>query len=238
MIDMVSVGSELYFRGTNTGDFARFTYSPEAGAKFLIAENSLPIGIGTNLSVNAITYDGTYAYLSNHGKGTVIYGSPATLFSGNFLIDNMPNNSPVFTMKRDNSIFFFGDTFTRSLTKEPAYSNLLYNMKATEIQGGVYHTAYMGTGTTGVDNPNVINFTGAPEIAVISSPASQAWYVLTRAQSDNGNYVSSYQITSSQSLAGINVRWGENTLSWYHSGNSAYCQLNELGKMYHVMFIY
>ena len=104
----------------------------------------------------------------------------------------------------------------------------------------IYAGSYVGTGTYGSSNPNVLTFDFTPKLLIMNG------YVATGIYNDNfSRYYKLYAVRGSEychywySSNGADTMyliWGENSVSWYNKG-SFKAQLNDKGHTYHYVVI-
>ena len=91
---------------------------------------------------------------------------------------------------------------------------------------------YTGTGTTGADNPNVLNFDFYPVLLVVASA--------TRANSSNRPHfflrprtVANSPYAGTSEPVAIKVTWADDGISWYVTSGKETHQLNTSGAIYY-----
>lgn len=97
--------------------------------------------------------------------------------------------------------------------------------------------SYVGTGTTGIDNPNVLSFPFVPKLVIVYGKTPSEDYGVSR---DYGGFPWLYgnakgRSDDRDSTLFVNLIWNGNTLSWYYPGSveaAVYSQLNVNGNQY------
>ena len=93
----------------------------------------------------------------------------------------------------------------------------------------LYFTTYTGTGTYGFNNPCSLTFPKLPYLFLVNAPDGDILLALRGAEN--------YQELSSGSSVYFPGRltWTGTTVKWYTNSNYAHVQMNESGKLYHVL---
>ena len=111
-------------------------------------------------------------------------------------------------------------------------SALAKNLGAAGHNCRVAFGEYTGTGTTGADNPNVLNFDFYPVLLVVASA--------TRANSSNRPHfflrprtVANSPYAGTSEPVAIKVTWADNGISWYVTSGKETHQLNTSGAIYY-----
>lgn len=111
-------------------------------------------------------------------------------------------------------------------------SALAKNLGAAGHNCRVAFGEYTGTGTTGADNPNVLNFDFYPVLLVVASA--------TRANSSNRPHfflrprtVANSPYAGTSEPVAIKVTWADDGISWYVTSGKETHQLNTSGAIYY-----
>lgn len=113
-----------------------------------------------------------------------------------------------------------------------ALAALTKNLGAAGHNCRIAFGSYTGTGTTGSDNPNVLNFDFYPVLLVVASA--------TRANSSNRPHfflrprtVANSPYAGTTAPTAIWVTWVDNSVSWYVTSDIEMQQLNTSGTVYY-----
>ena len=109
---------------------------------------------------------------------------------------------------------------------------IVYDTKAAVEKRGncqLYSTTYTGTGTYGFNNPCSLTFPKLPYLFLVNAPDGEILLALRG--------VENYQELNSGSNVYFPGRltWTGTTVKWYTNSNYAHVQMNESGKLYHVL---
>lgn len=113
-----------------------------------------------------------------------------------------------------------------------ALAALTKNLGAAGHNCRIAFGEYTGTGTTGADNPNVLNFDFYPVLLVVASA--------TRANSSNRPHfflrprtVANSPYAGTSEPVAIKVTWADDGISWYVTSGKETHQLNTGGTVYY-----
>ena len=111
-------------------------------------------------------------------------------------------------------------------------AELAANLGAAGHNCRIAFGSYTGTGTTGSDNPNVLNFDFYPVLLVVASA--------TRANSSNRPHfflrprtVANSPYAGTSEPVAIKVTWADDGISWYVTSGKETHQLNTSGAIYY-----
>ena len=111
----------------------------------------------------------------------------------------------------------------------PNTDGYFYKLEAvvdSPVLGQVYSSFYTGTGTYGKDNPNIITFTGKPQLIFIQYDDYNSQFL---------NPAGAWAMVGNNKT-NLAVTWGDNQVFWY-SLNGSQMQGNDYGNIYRFVVI-
>lgn len=182
------------------------------------AENAPPVCYsGYNTEGDVDTPMGTIWYYNNNLtlEDFVLLSDRTTKVDESTVTSSNPNAYPETDLPDAQGYFYQKDGYV-----------------STPTLGQIYNSNYIGTGTYGESNKNIINCSGNPVLVAIGEHNKNS-------NNSIGNFIvnfiysSNYTRINSNNI--IHVEWGDKSLSWYTG--SAAVQLNENGVRYDFVVI-
>lgn len=156
------------------------------------------------------------------------YSLIGTLESG-YMCVSMVCSLKEVTKKTDESIVSSTNPNAHSETQLPDSERYFYELKTvvdSPVLGQVYGSFYTGTGTYGKDNPNIITFTGKPQLIFIQYDDYNSQFL---------NPAGAWAMVGNNKM-NLAVTWGDNQVSWY-SLDGSQMQGNDYGNIYRFVVI-